>query len=305
MSYTPNIDEEFENSIRGDRTLGTEKTTNPQPIRNQAENIDSILKIFDTPEYRTRRASTQQQTIGTQNQSFRNAHGTVSNINTKALKHRKKRKLTKFGQGSILIVTVSILLLLMGARFNHQTPVETVEIPDGYVQVFAREQVEQGESVYSIASEYYNQQVYSDMYENLNDFVDAIIESNNLTRDGAITPYDILTIPVLVDVNNPCYQELKNLEAQIKKIKEETYWVDYVVNFGDSLSSIAAKASGSDSETISLVNQIMEKNKLSNSLIYAGQELKIVNPALGQLKIHFNEMQDALFDSLKPSNNQK
>ena len=304
MSYTPNIDEEFENSIRGDRAPETVKNTSPQPPRRPAEDIDSVLKIFNTPEYRTRRESVPQEPA-IQTQSFQNAHGTVSNINTRELKRKKKRKLTNFGKGSILVTTAAILLLLMGARFNMQTTVEPVEIPDGYVQVFAREQVEHGESVYSIASEYYNQQIYGEMYENLNDFVDIIIESNHLTRDGAITPYDTLTIPVLVDVDNPCYQELKNLEAQIKKIKEEAYWVDYVVNFGDSLSSIAAKASGSDGETISLVNQIMEKNKLSNSLIYAGQELKIVNPALGQLKINFNEIQDALFDSLKLDNNQK
>ena len=49
----------------------------------------------------------------------------------------------------------------------------------------------------------------------------------------------------------------------------------------------------------------MSKNNLSNSMIFEGQKLQIVNPALGKLKISFNEMQEAMFESLKSEETQK
>ena len=66
--------------------------------------------------------------------------------------------------------------------------------------------------------------------------------------------------------------------AREAQIREEEYWVDYVVKAGDSLSSIAAKASGTNAETIELTKRIMSKNDLDSSFIYIGQHLKIVNP---------------------------
>lgn len=303
MSYTPNVDEEFENSIRGSRSEAATQQKKV-PVSISTDDFDDVLKIFETPEYIARHQAAQTGTSNAQDNSFQNAYGRVSHINTRELRKKKKRKLTPFGTGVIFISLLGALIMIIAARFNTNDPAPIV-VPDGYVQIYATEDVDYGESVYSIASEYYDPHTYGAVYEDLNHFVDIIIDTNDLSYDGKITPYDTLSIPVLVDVDNPCYQELKSLEAQIKKIKEEAYWVDYTVQYGDSLSSIAAKASGSYGETISLVNEIMAKNKLSNSLIYAGQQIKIVNPALGQLKISFNEMQNALFDSLKTDSAQK
>ena len=301
MSYTPNIDEDFESSVRREQ-VPTKTPVRPQAVRT--DTFDDILRIFDTPEYQARRAQAQADYIK-QQQSYQTAHGTVSHVNTKKLKKKRKWKLTPFGKGAAVVISLlGCLVIIIAARMNAPEP-EPIVIPDGYVQIYASEDVNYGESVYSIASEYYDPHIYGAVYDDLNEFVDIIIDTNKLPYDGKITPYDTLSIPVLVDVDNLCYQELKSLEAQIKKIKEEAYWIDYTVQYGDSLSSIAAKASGSYGETISLVNEIMSKNKLSNSLIYAGQQLKIVNPALGQLKISFNEMQNALFDSLKTDSAQK
>ena len=293
MSYTPNSDEDFESSIRKDRAANA--PTKPRVI--DSNDFDDILKIFDTPEYKARRAQVHTAPSET-GPSYQTAHGTVKHINTEQLKKKRRWKLTPFGKGlAILISLLGCLVILITSHTNTQKT-EPLVIPDGYVQIYASEDVEYGESVYSIASEYYKPHLYGAVYEDLNDYIDAIIDTNNLSFSGKITPDDTLAIPVLVDVDNLCYQELRTIEAQIKKIKEEAYWIDYTVQYGDSLSSIAAKASGSYGETISLVNEIMSKNKLSNSLIYAGQQLKIINPALGQLKINFNEMQNALFDSL-------
>ena len=102
-----------------------------------------------------------------------------------------------------------------------------------------------------------------------------------------------------MDADNIYYQELNRIEQEINKIRETEYWIDYVVKPGDSLSSIAARASGTAGETIQLTKRIMSKNDLDNSLIYEGQHLKIVNPILGQLKIQFNETKQALQESLK------
>lgn len=303
MKYTPNVDDEFEEAIRGNVVKPIKKIDVSTPAQ---EDFEDILRIFRTPEYKARQQEAikeeQRRQAMTERPSFKNNHGRVSNINTDALK--KKNKLGRFGAGATLIVGLGILATVIIGRIN--TPVqEPVVVPDGYVQLIAAEQVDHGDSVYSIASEYYDSDVYSSMYETLEDYVDVIIDGNNLSYDGDITPYDTLSIPVLVDVDNACYQELKTIESAIQKIKEEAYWVDYTVEFGDSLSSIAARASGSYGETISLVNEIMSKNKLSNSLIYQGQQLKIVNPELGPLKLKFNEMQQALYESVKVESTQK
>lgn len=301
MSYTPNIDEDFENAIRG----GNNQRNQPKKQNVSYDDIDEILKIFNTPEYKAKQQqSVERSTRESEPLRIKNNYGTISHINTKALKQKKKRKLTPFAKGLIGAVVVGGLMLGIH-NLPHQTNDEPIVIPDGYVQLLASEDVKTGDSVYSIASEYYDSQVYGSVYDDLNDYVEAIIDANNLPYNGKITPYDTLSIPVLVDVDNPCYQELKSLESQIAKIQEEAYWVDYTVQYGDSLSSIAAKASGTYGETISLVNQIMSKNNLENSLIYAGQNLKIVNPALGKLKVSFNEMQASLFESVKVADEQK
>lgn len=297
MAYTSNMDEDFEEAIRG-----RSKVANYSSVGNPSKHDDlDILNIFNTPEYRARQISKRQ------NEGIKNSYGTVSNINVQAIKKRKGKKLSTFKKGVITITVIGFLsiIAITSSFTNNPKSEQETSIPTGYVQLIATEQVEYGDSVYSIASEYYDADTYGTIYKDINDFVKDIVAENHLPADGKITTYDTISLPVLVSIDNSCYQELKKLEEQIKKIKTEAYWVDYTVKLGDSLSSIAASASGSYGETISLVNEIMSKNNLSNSMIFEGQKLQIVNPALGKLKISFNEMQEAMFESLKSEETQK
>lgn len=291
-----NIDREFDEAIRYNKPIKTE-----QVRQHNKEFDDSFLEIFNTPEYRQRQEEARRRDEEAYNQSLQSTpqkRTKVSNINTNRLKRKEKFSLKKTG---IIIVAILVLGVLAKIIVPGQTPEQDPSylIPDGYVSMYTSEEVTRGDTVYSIANEYYNTGVYSNTYGSLNNYVETIINTNNLSYDGDIEPFDVLTIPVIVDADNIYYQELNRIEQEINKIRETEYWIDYVVKPGDSLSSIAARASGTTGETIQLTKRIMSKNDLDNSLIYEGQHLKIVNPILGQLKIQFNEAKEALQESLK------
>ena len=291
-----NIDREFDEAIRYNKPIRPE-----QAKQHNKEFDDSFLEIFNTPEYRQRQEEARRRDEEAYNQSLQSTpqkRTKVSNINTNRLKKKEKFSLKKTGFIIVAILALGVLAkIIVPGQTQEQNP--SYLIPDGYVSMYTSEEVTRGDTVYSIANEYYNTGVYSNTYGSLNNYVETIINTNNLSYDGDIEPFDVLTIPVIVDADNIYYQELNRIEQEINKIRETEYWIDYVVKPGDSLSSIAARASGTAGETIQLTKRIMSKNDLDNSLIYEGQHLKIVNPILGQLKIQFNEAKEALQESLK------
>lgn len=293
-----NIDREFDEAIRYNKPIKPE-----QARQHNKEFDDSFLEIFNTPEYKQRQAEARRRDEEAYNQSHQStsqSRTTVSNVNTSRLSRKDKLVLKRGGLVVAAIIVLGILVkIIVPGQTSEQTPSGIV--PDGYVSMYTSEEVVRGDTVYSIANEYYNANIYSGTYGSLNDYVETIIDTNNLSYDGDIEPYDVLSIPVLVDADNIHYQELCRIEQEINRVREAEYWIDYVVKPGDSLSSIAAKASGSTGETIELTKRIMTKNDLRSSLIYEGQHLKIVNPILGQLKIQFNDTKEALQESLKDS----
>lgn len=297
----PNVDREFDEAIRYNKPISN---TQQKPQNVNLE--DSFLQIFNSPEYKQRQAELrrreQEEYNKKQIKETQTRRSGVSNINTKAFKRKKKFTLHKGIPVIIVIVVAGFLAKAFITNIPNQ-PEQEYYIPDGYVSMYTSERVDRGDTVYSIADEYYDADTYSHAYGSLHDYVENIIDTNNLSYDGDIQPADVLTIPVLVDIDNEHYQNLTRLEQEISKITKEEYWIDYVVQPGDSLSGIAAKASGSNGETIELTKKIMAKNGLDSSLIYSGQHLKIINPILGQLKAQFNEAKTELRDSLKDDNN--
>lgn len=291
-----NTDREFDEAIRYNKPIEPE-----QVKKHNREFDDSFLQMFNTPEYKQRQAEARrrdEEAYAQAQQTVPKRTTRVSTVNTKRLKQKEKFSLKK---GGLVVVTILVLGILVKIMVPGQTPEQTPSgiVPDGYVSMYTSEEVVRGDTVYSIANEYYDADIYSNTYGSLNDYVETIIDTNNLSYDGDIEPYDVLAIPVLVDTDNINYQELCRIEQEIKRIREAEYWIDYVVKPGDSLSGIAAKASGSTGETVELTKLIMTKNNLRSSLIYEGQHLKIVNPILGQLKIQFNDAKEALQESLK------
>lgn len=297
-----NVDREFDEAVRYNKT----QTPEPQKRVTSMPGAgfdDSFLEIFNSPEYKRRQEELRRRDQAQyQQQQPQQPKVKVTNVNHRRLKKKEKFSLKK---GVIVIVTIVMLgcltKLFIPAHAPENKP--SMIVPDGYISMVTSEEVVRGDTVYSIADEYYDANVYSNTYGSLSDYVEMIIDTNNLNYKGDIEPFDVLTIPVLVDVDNEHYQELRRIEQEIAQIREEEYWVDYVVKAGDSLSSIAAKASGTNAETIELTKRIMSKNDLDSSFIYIGQHLKIVNPILGDLKMQFNEAKEALQESLKDNGN--
>ena len=316
MPYTPNEDKDFEDAIRGKREqpqltqVEGAKREQPQPIEVEEEKRElsdldfaPIAKIFNSPEYRQRQeAARQKEYLEEQRANAKRPSDrkNIRMINQRALQRKLKLQKT-LATIAITIAAVGCLVtFIVTTTKDNEEPV-SLTTPSGYVQMMIEVDSDNLNSVHELATEYYDQDLYGD----LDYFVQTIINANGLSKYGSIGDKDTITIPVFVDVDNPCYQELKRIEAEMKKIKEEAYWVDYTVQYGDTISGLAAKASGSYGETIGLVNDIMRRNNFTNSLIYDGQKIQIINPALGPLKIQFKEMQAALIESLAVGNNQK
>lgn len=272
MVYNPNIDNEFEYSIRG--------ANNSIASARKSPRVNDVI-ITSNP------------------------RGKIANINVEELAKPKKRKLMPFSLKKTAIVAIAIIGLLFSKGCATDKKVDLsipITVPDGYVEMDVRERVEHGESVYSIAKEYYEPEVYDLAYDNIDQFVDYIIYDNELPSNGKVEAYDTILIPLLIDTDNPLYQELQLIESEINN---KNYWVDYTVRAGDSLSTIAAKVSGTDTEREEIMSQIMSVNDLSSPFLYAGETIRIPNPELGPLRTQADEIKIALFESIKVKNTQK
>lgn len=232
--------------------------------------------------------------------------GTVRNAQPETIRRSKKAKPTKIS-AKLKLTVISIAIvggLFVGgiSLINNKPSAETIVIPDGYTIVYTPAQIYSGNTVESIAERYYND-LYAEMYGSLNNFIEAIKEDNNLNYKADIKTGNVLNIPALADENNEYLIKIAALEEQIAEYSnsnpEKPYWVDYKVKLGDSLLGIAARASGTTNETYKLKDAIISKNSLSNTNIYEGQRLKIINPELGPLKLELEDLKLALHESLK------
>lgn len=297
MKYTPNEDSDFEATIRGEiegdyATIGTPT----QGKKSDGSDIDfaSIEAIFQSPEYKHRqymnKVAQEQEYLRYQQEMKKRR---INLVNKKLLQKKLKLQKTLIKVGITITVIGCLAIFVFSAINDKDKPIE-INPPTGYVTMMINVDGDNIDNANEIASKFYREDLYGD----LDNFEQIIIAKNDLSKNGTIYNKDTITVPVFVDVNNPVYQELKKVEAQIQKIKEEAYWVEHTISYGDTISGLASKASGSYAETIQLVNDIMAKNNLPNSLIYEGQTIYIINPALGNLKVQFNQLRDALIQSL-------
>lgn len=239
-------------------------------------------------------------------------NGTVRDMRSKAAAKRKQKLHRIKTAVKLTVASIAIIgtIVLAGKAVLDRPETHPIIVPAGYTVIYAPEDIYSDDTVTSIAKEYYNE-VYAEMYGSLDKFIEVIKQNNGLNFKGDIKSGNSLNIPVLVDENNEYFIQKAELEAQIAEYKdpnnnEKPYWVpDYKVKFGDSLLGLAAKASGSTTETYQLIDSIMSKNGLSNSNIYEGQKLIIINPELGPLKIQLNEITEAFYQSLKTNQHTK
>lgn len=226
----------------------------------------------------------------------------AQNQNLKLYKDNKIKK--------VLISTIVAAIIGGGIGYQLKTAIDKNNyqpplLPDDCVAMDIDVKVEYGDTVTEIASRYYNDD-YEQMYGEFEHYVDAVLDKNDLDSASKILPGDDLTVPVIFDKDNPFYMESAYLQHQITEIKDNEYWVPHTVTYLDgSISELAAKASGTDSEVGIISSQIMAHNDLENSMIKPGQQLDIVNPELGPLKIALNEAKENLNTSIQNNNKQK
>ena len=110
---------------------------------------------------------------------------------------------------------------------------------------------------------------------------------------------DLDELPVVVNKNDPNYLKMKEIENKIKDIEINNLWVRYKIQDGDYVSKLAARASGTYEETYDITLKIFAKNRISKkTVLNIGDEIWIMNPELGNLKIELYEIEQNLANSL-------
>jgi len=219
------------------------------------------------------------------------SYGTIRKNNNKNF---KKIKLSKTGIGIISIAAASIILISSIAGLGEKG---TNPIPEHQITTTITMQVEQGDTIYDIANKFYTDDCEG-VYCSLANFQDAIKEQNDV-HGSRITKGDILEIPVIVDKDNSYYLQIKQIQNMIADIEKNNLWVKYTVQYGDNITKIAGLASGSYSETQTIIGEIIDKNNIRKaSLLSEGQEIWIMNPELGRLKIQLSDIEEQFKQSL-------
>lgn len=205
--------------------------------------------------------------------------GTIRNVNSKKLTKTKTYKFAAKAACSVALVVV-VGLNLIGCNQNTISP-----IPEHQTQIILSVEVENGDTLSEIAEKYYSNDC-DGVYNSFSNYEDEIKEQNNISKYGDhIETGDVIKIPVIVDLDNPYYMQVLEIENAINQVKQDKLWIKYVVKAGDSVTSLAALASGSYQETYEIAGKIVSKNNLANkSILNEGQEIWIMNPELGKLK---------------------
>lgn len=234
-------------------------------------------------------------------------NGTV-HVNASRLRKKNERmKIRKRRTIAGALVVSHLLAGILAYNFGiHNQPVEAQpSIPNGYILTTTTESIELGDTITKVASEFYDANTYSGIYDNVTEYTTAILEQNGLKPNTTIYPGDRITLPVVVNANNEHYVRIQVLESQIQEIEQNNLWVPHVVSFGDTYANLAAKASGTDSEIVINTNRLIERNKDSGIMLMQGTTVWIMNPALGPLKIELNNERILFQESLKVDGNEE
>lgn len=220
----------------------------------------------------------------------------INNINYSKLKNRKKKKLIKDNCFALLVIST----LIVGVGMARPTAQGNQTImPSSYIQIYTTEQVEKNDTLTAIAEKYYNKDIYSSYYQSIDSYMEEIAKINNINKNN-ITPFQELIIPAITTQNN-IY--LERIEIINKEIETLDLWIPYQVQIGDTISSLAYKGAGDNDEAYTISKEIMHHNNMSNSNIYAGDTIYIINPEIGDLKKEVFQLKESLNESLKTNDN--
>ncbi len=231
--------------------------------------------------------------IGIYNTSYRRKDDTGLYKGKKTTFKIKKRRVFA---GALIAINLMLVLSYHNAR-KELADAKTPTIPTVHILTETVEVADYGDTIYDIASEYYNN-AYTGIYPTLNDYATVIQEQNGIQNPTRLEQGDSLRIPVITSNQNDHFIRALQIQQEIDEIKKSEYWVEYTIQFGDTISDLAAKASGDFRETPLLTKKIIAKNNLSG-ILREGITIYIINPKLGPLKIELQKVQDQFQQSLK------
>lgn len=233
------------------------------------------------------------------NNKFKMQSGTVSNVNAKKLANGRFVVLRR-----IVIGTLITGFIILGANALINKPKEMPETNNEVITMVVDLETERGDTFWEIGQKYYNEDCQS-IYGSLDEYVKAIKKANGkedtfFYKNDFLAADTTISLPVVVDKDNEYLSTKPLIEQKIQELVENEYWVDYVVKYGDTVSSLAELASSSYDETEANEIMICEKNNISKSdSIKEGQHLKIINPKLGELRWELRNLEDTFMESLE------
>lgn len=228
------------------------------------------------------------------NVEIKTSYGTVRHINNKK---KNKMKLIKNG---ILGIGGAIIILVGGLQIYKQIEKRQInDVPEGQIRTTISIEVDEGDTLSGIADRFYTA-ACGDVYKYVSNYEDAIQKQNNMVGTNPnLVAGRTIEIPVIVHENNAYYQRILELENQISEINENNKWVRYTVQQGDLLSTIASMTSIDVSETYELVKEIANKNRINTKeILRPGDEIWIINPELGNLKMELEQTKAMFVDYL-------
>lgn len=229
--------------------------------------------------------------------------GLVSNINQKKIStHKSKIQIKK----TILsgIIGASMLFTGIGIGKAMNKPIDNTHIStlnSNKVVIPMKIEVNGGETLSDIVDKYYNED-YENMYGTKENFINSIALQNQINPD-IIKIGQELSIPIIVDKDNQYLQNALRINTKIQELEENEKWIKYMVKLDDNLSYLASLGSGSSSVSKKEENEIVRHNNLQTKTIFPGQQIEIINPKIGNLKIELRNAEREFSESL--INNQK
>lgn len=227
------------------------------------------------------------------NVKFKNNYGTINNVNLNRIKKLKKYNIKKMV--SILLVTLTVVggvSHLISAKENKSisNQVDKESVATFNVPIM----VQKGDTIDEFADLYYGDNA-SIIYSSKQDYMDEIRKINGLKYSG-IDANELIMVPIVIDKDSEDYKKIQEINNKIDDITKNNLWIEYTVKYGDNLSSLAAKASGSQEETLEISRSISSKNNIKGYL-QAGDIIYILNPELGPLKVELNDILSGLSNS--------
>lgn len=169
-----------------------------------------------------------------------------------------------------------------------------LELPYNYIEIYLNEHIGKDDTIESVAKKYYDNEIYYKIYENIDEYIDEICNLNNI-EPHELTPFQDISVPVLVHKDNVYLSRINELEKEIDSIDT---WVKYTVKNGDSIESLAYYAAGNSTEALANIESIKEYNKLSSNELNIGDTIYIINPKIGELKRDIVFLRHQLKESL-------